>query len=101
MTLRFLIIFLLILNVLAYAVVRGWLGAPEHGGEPHRIAEQLSPERIRLSAIATPEPPAAPLADAALPEASAADEDEDSAARAPTPAQTATEEAVGGSRRPA
>lgn len=95
MTLRFLIIFLLILNVLAYAVVRGWLGDPEHGGEPHRIAEQLSPERIRLSAIATPEPPAAPLADAALPEASAADEDEDSAARAPTSAQTATEEAAG------
>lgn len=95
MTLRFLIIFLLVLNVLAYAVVRGWLGDPEHGGEPHRIAEQLSPERIRLSAIATPEPPAAPLADAAPPEASAADEDEDSAARAPTPAQTATEEAVG------
>lgn len=54
MTLRFLIIFLLVLNMLAYAVVRGWLGEAEPEGESHRIAEQLAPERIRLGAEAPP-----------------------------------------------
>ena len=70
MTLRFLIILLLMLNLLAYAIVRGWLGEAGQLGEPHRISGQLHPERIRLSGDSGPQAalvsaiPALPGADA-------------------------------------
>lgn len=55
-TLRFLIILLLVLNALAFAAVRGWLGNAPPAGEPERIAAQLHPERIRLAREVAPPP---------------------------------------------
>lgn len=55
-TLRFLIILLLVLNALAFAAVRGWLGNAPPAGEPGRIASQLHPERIRLAREDAPRP---------------------------------------------
>lgn len=55
-TLRFLIILLLVLNALAFSVVRGWLGGELPAGEASRIASQLDPERIRLAGEAAAPP---------------------------------------------
>jgi hypothetical protein len=52
--LRLLIILLLVLNALAFAAMRGWLGSPPTIGEPDRIASQLDPQRIRLTGEAAP-----------------------------------------------
>ena len=46
--LRFLIILLVLLNVLALAAWRGWLGEGTARGEPERITNQLRPESIRV-----------------------------------------------------
>lgn len=68
-TLRFLIILLVLLNLLAFAAVKGWLGFEPPRGEPERITNQLHPERIRMvgepaasrpPAQTTPPPPAPP-----------------------------------------
>lgn len=55
-TLRLLIILLLVLNALAFAAARGWLGTAPPAGEPGRIASQLHPERIRLAREDAPQP---------------------------------------------
>lgn len=52
--LRLLTILLLVLNALAFAAMRGWLGSPPPAGEPDRIASQLDPQRIRLASEAAP-----------------------------------------------
>lgn len=46
--LRTLLIVLVLLNVLAFAGLQGWLGAPTQQGEPERLTNQLNPERIKL-----------------------------------------------------
>lgn len=53
-SLRTLLILLVILNLLAFAGLQGWLGRPSAKGEPERLTNQLNPERIKLRA-----PPAA------------------------------------------
>src|SRR5574340_160506 len=53
-SLRTLLILLVILNLLAFAGLQGWLGRPSTKGEPERLTNQLNPERIKLRA-----PPAA------------------------------------------
>lgn len=65
-TLRFLVILLLLLNALAFAAIKGWLGTTPVRGEPERITNQLHPDRIRLqhevdgrqALVAAPTPPA-------------------------------------------
>ena len=47
-TLRFLFILLLLLNVLAFATLKGWLGGNAPTGEPERLNNQLAPERIQF-----------------------------------------------------
>lgn len=70
-TLRFLLILLLVLNALAFAALRGWLGQAPATGEPERVAAQLHPERIRLADERMPEPVAPePPAEAVAAEAS-------------------------------
>ena len=54
--LRFLLILLLMLNALAFAALRGWLGQTPAAGEPERVAAQLHPDRIRLANERVPEP---------------------------------------------
>jgi cell division septation protein DedD len=78
-SLRLLIILLLVLNALAFAAMRGWLGSTPPAGEPGRIASQLDPQRIRLAWVA-----AAPRKVLAEPV---------SAALAPSPAPPEPEEA--------
>ena len=48
--LRVLLILLLVLNLLALAAGRGWLGVAPSRGEPERLSNQLHPERIVLHA---------------------------------------------------
>ena len=47
-SLRLLLILLLVLNILAFAALRGWLGNLPAAGVPDRVASQLEPQRIRL-----------------------------------------------------
>jgi cell division septation protein DedD len=47
-SLRALLILLILLNLLAFAALRGWLGSPATRGEPERLTNQLNPERIKL-----------------------------------------------------
>ncbi len=66
-TLRFLFILLLLLNVLAFATLKGWLGGNAPAGEPERLNNQLAPERIQFLRKDAKEPPAsqpAPVAPA-------------------------------------
>lgn len=63
--LRFLVILLLILNLLALAAWRGWLGEGDTRGEPERITNQLRPERIHLLSQAELSAQATTLSDAA------------------------------------
>jgi len=58
---RLLFIVLVLLNVLALASARGWLGTPATRGEPERLSNQLNPDRIVLQA---PEEPGRAAADA-------------------------------------
>jgi len=46
-TIRFLFILFLLLNILFFAALRGWLGFGSPG-EPGRVAIELNPERIRI-----------------------------------------------------
>jgi len=73
--LRALAIVLILLNLLAFAALQGWLGGAAPRGEPERLTNQLNPERIQLR----PRPPAraeansakvAPLPAEAVPAAS-------------------------------
>jgi hypothetical protein len=52
--LRTLLIVLVLLNVLAFAGLQGWLGTPTQQGEPERLTNQLNPERIKLRPAAKP-----------------------------------------------
>lgn len=52
--LRTLLIVLILLNVLAFAGLQGWLGSSVPQGEPERITNQLNPERIKLRPLAKP-----------------------------------------------
>lgn len=60
-TLRFLLILLLLLNALAFAAIKGWLGFVPPRGEPERISNQLHPDRFRFLGDSTVSgaPPAA------------------------------------------
>ena len=79
-TLRIFLFILIALNALAYAGIQGWLGSTAPRTEPERLANQLSPERIRLATDASgqgllastpnPEVGTAPLAEPALAPAS-------------------------------
>jgi sporulation related protein len=72
--LRTLLIVLILLNLLAFAALSGWLGSPAPHGEPERLTNQLNPERIKLrpaspparSEASRPKSPA-PVTDAAAP----------------------------------
>lgn len=71
---RFLLILLVVLNLLALAATRGWLGESVQRGEPERLTNQINPQAISLrpreeqkqpaaidSAHSTPQRNAAPL----------------------------------------
>lgn len=45
---RLIFVVLILLNLLAFASMRGWLGAPVPDGEPERLSNQLNPGRIIL-----------------------------------------------------
>lgn len=45
---RVLFVILVLLNLLALASARGWLGSPAPQGEPERLSNQLNPDRIVL-----------------------------------------------------
>lgn len=45
---RTLLIILVLLNLLAFAALAGWLGQAAQKGEPERVTNQLNPERIKL-----------------------------------------------------
>ena len=47
--LRIAILILIALNALAFAGIKGWLGAGAPSKEQERISTQLNPERIRLA----------------------------------------------------
>jgi len=78
-TLRFVFILLLLLNVLAFATLKGWLGGNTPSGEPERLHNQLAPERIQFirkdgkepAAPAQPSPNAPAPAPAPQPSATA------------------------------
>ena len=67
---RFIVVILLLLNLLAFAAIQGWLGGSVPRGEPERLSNQLNPQAIVIgptapdqSASTTPPPvPAAPQA---------------------------------------
>lgn len=67
-TLRVAVLFLLFANLLALAAWKGWLGGGASSGEPERLSNQLSPEKIRLvvdarpAAVAPAAAPTLPLA---------------------------------------
>lgn len=67
-TLRVAVLFLLFANLLALAAWKGWLGGGTSSGEPERLSNQLSPEKIRLVADLRPAV-AAPVAAPSLPPA--------------------------------
>ena len=56
--LRVIVIALMFANLLALAVWKGWLGGGAYPGEPERLSNQLSPERMRLVAEVRPAAPA-------------------------------------------
>lgn len=57
---RFLFILLVVLNALAFAAIKGWLGSAAPPGEPERISNQLHPEQIRLIVAGSDDPPSSP-----------------------------------------
>lgn len=81
-TLRVAVLFLLFANLLALAAWKGWLGGGASGGEPERLSNQLSPEKIRLVADARP----AVVAPAAAPSLPAAAQPTPQPDKAPEPA---------------
>uniref|UniRef100_A0ABX1N6Z4 SPOR domain-containing protein n=1 Tax=Aromatoleum buckelii TaxID=200254 RepID=A0ABX1N6Z4_9RHOO len=48
---RLIFVVLILLNLLAFASTRGWLGAAVPDGEPERLSNQLNPGRIILHAL--------------------------------------------------
>jgi cell division septation protein DedD len=52
--LRTLLIILVLLNVLAFVALQGWLGTTTPPGEPERLTNQLNPERIKLRPYSQP-----------------------------------------------
>ena len=40
---RFIVVILLLLNLLAFAAIQGWLGGSAPRGEPERLSNQLNP----------------------------------------------------------
>jgi cell division septation protein DedD len=92
-SLRLLIILLLVLNALAFAAMRGWLGSTPPAGEAGRIASQLDPQRIRLAseAAAPPQATAEPVSAAQAP-SPALPEPEEAPLEPPPPPAPATED---------
>ena len=85
--LRVAVIALIFANLLALALWKGWLGGGPSHGEPERVSNQLSPDRIRLVPDARPAPPkAAPAPVAAAPVPPPAAPAVPEATRAPAPA---------------
>lgn len=70
---------LLLVNVVLFAWGQGYLGMPDDGSEPSRLAQQIAPEKLRILP-APASPPLSPPADlpadppVTLPPAPAADE---------------------------
>ena len=64
--LRVIVIALVFANLLALTIWKGWIGGGAHPGEPERLSNQLSPERMRL---VTEQRPAAPAPVVAVPAA--------------------------------
>ena len=68
--LRVIVVALVFANLLALTIWKGWIGGGAHPGEPERLSNQLSPERMRLvtelrpaasaPVVAVPAAPAAP-----------------------------------------
>ena len=56
--LRIAVIALIFANLLALTVWKGWIGGGAYPGEPERLSNQLSPERMRLVAEVRPAVPA-------------------------------------------
>ena len=56
--LRVIVIALVFANLLALTVWKGWIGGGAYPGEPERLSNQLSPERMRLVAEVRPAVPA-------------------------------------------
>ena len=56
--LRVIVIALVFANLLALTVWKGWIGGGAYPGEPERLSNQLSPERMRLVAEVRPAAPA-------------------------------------------
>jgi HAMP domain-containing protein len=65
--LRTLLILLILLNLLAFATLQGWLGSTAPQGEPERLANQLNPERITLRPAAPARPEVARTTSAPAP----------------------------------
>lgn len=99
---RIVFVILVLLNLLALASIRGWLGNSAPEGEPERLSNQLNPDRIvvrpggtapqREAEAATPTPPAEQSA--AAPETGNGREATPPAAAAPVSAPACT--AIGG-----
>lgn len=70
MILRTFFLLLVLGNLLLLAASRGYLGKPDDGREPERLASQLHPEKLR---IAVPSKPTAPPNPVIVPEAPAAE----------------------------
>lgn len=56
--LRVIVIALVFANLLALTIWKGWIGGGAYPGEPERLSNQLSPERMRLVAEVRPAVPA-------------------------------------------
>ena len=56
--LRVIVIALVFANLLALTIWKGWIGGGAYPGEPERLSNQLSPERMRLVAEVRPAAPA-------------------------------------------
>ena len=49
---RFIVVILLLLNLLAFAAIQGWLGGSRPRGEPERLSNQLNPQAIVIGSTA-------------------------------------------------
>lgn len=65
--LRVIVIALVFANLLALTIWKGWLGGGAYPGEPERLSNQLSPERMRLVTEMRPAAPAPVVAAPAAP----------------------------------
>lgn len=83
--LRTLLIVLILLNLIAFAALQGWLGGAAPRGEPERLSNQLNPERIKLRQATAPTRAAAPRPPAPAPAAPPAPQPMASPAAAASP----------------